>query len=61
MNSKNLRMGCRAVTAIEVIDALNEVRCNFGLPHTIRVDQGSQFTSKELDLWAYAKNVTLDF
>ena len=28
---------------------------------TFRVDQGSQFTSKELDLWAYANGVTLDF
>jgi hypothetical protein len=25
------------------------------------VDQGSQFTSKELDLWAYSNRVTLDF
>jgi len=31
------------------------------LPSTVRVDQGSQFTSKELDLWAYANNVMLDF
>lgn len=51
---------CRSATAIEVIDALDEARHNSGLPHTIRVDQGSQFTSKELDLWAYANNVTLD-
>ena len=32
-----------------------------GLPQVIRVDQGSQFTSKELDLWAYANGITLDF
>jgi putative transposase len=31
------------------------------LPRTIRVDQGCQFTSKELDLWAYSNRVTLDF
>jgi putative transposase len=30
-------------------------------PKAIRVDQGSQFTSKELDLWAYSNGVTLDF
>jgi transposase InsO family protein len=30
------------------------------LPTTIDVDQGSQFTSKELDLWAYANGITLD-
>lgn len=35
--------------------------CQFGLPSTIRVAQGGQFTSKELDLWAYANDVTLDF
>ena len=32
-----------------------------GCQRAIRVDQGSQFTSKELDLWAYANGVTLDF
>jgi transposase InsO family protein len=30
-------------------------------PKAIRVDQGCQFTSKELDLWAYGRGVTLDF
>ncbi|MGZ2452665.1 putative transposase [Rhizobium ruizarguesonis] len=28
---------------------------------TIRVDQGTEFVSRDLDLWAYAKGVTLDF
>jgi putative transposase len=28
---------------------------------TIRGDQGSEFVSCDLDLWAYAKGVTLDF
>ena len=52
---------CRSATAIEVIDALEEARRRIGLPKTIRVDQGCQFTSKELDLWAYTNGVTLDF
>lgn len=52
---------CRSATAMAVIEALEDARRGFGLPHTIRVDQGCQFTSKELDLWAYANNVTLDF
>jgi putative transposase len=30
-------------------------------PMTIRLDQGSQFTSKELDLWVYVNSITLDF
>lgn len=52
---------CRSATAMVVVDALEEARHHFGLPHTIRVDQGCQFTSKELDLWAYANSITLDF
>ncbi|MDB5660543.1 MAG: Integrase catalytic region, partial [Cypionkella sp.] len=32
-----------------------------GYPRTIRVDQGSEFISRDLDLWAYTKGVTLDF
>lgn len=28
---------------------------------TIRVDQGSEFISRDLDLWAYAHGVVLDF
>lgn len=34
---------------------------DIGYPKTIRVDQGSEFVSRDLDLWAYAKGVTLDF
>ena len=52
---------CRSATAMVVIEALDEARHTFGLPHTIRVDQGCQFTSKELDLWAYTRGITLDF
>jgi len=32
-----------------------------GYPKTLRVDQGSEFISRNLDVWAYAKGVTLDF
>jgi putative transposase len=52
---------CRSATAMEVIDALEQARQAHGLPTTIRVDQGSQFTSKEVDLWAHTNGVTLDF
>ena len=30
-------------------------------PKTVRVDNGSEFISRDLDLWAYANEVTLDF
>jgi putative transposase len=52
---------CRSMTAMEVIDALEQARRQHGLPTTIGVDQGSQFTSKERDLWDYANGITLDF
>ncbi len=32
-----------------------------GYPRTIRVDQGTEFVSRDLDLWAYARGVELDF
>lgn len=32
-----------------------------GYPRTIRVEQGSEFISRDLDLWAYIDGVTLDF
>ena len=33
----------------------------FGFPETIRVDQGTEFVSRDFDLWAYQRDVTLDF
>ena len=32
-----------------------------GYPKSIRVDQGPEFISKDLDMWAYARGVELDF
>jgi putative transposase len=32
-----------------------------GYPRTIRVDNGSEFVSRDLELWAYVHGVTLDF
>ena len=47
--------------ATDVVDTLNRATAEFGCPGRIRVDNGSKFTSKELDLWAYANGVILDF
>ena len=39
-----------------------ELACKtVGYPTAIRVDQGSEFISRDLDLWAYQKGVELDF
>jgi putative transposase len=45
----------------DVVRTLEEVCVAIGYPKTIRVDQGTEFVSRDLDLWAYAKGVTLDF
>jgi len=45
----------------DVVDTLERVKTIYGLPKTIRVDNGPEFISKDLDLWAYMNNVTLDF
>ncbi len=40
---------------------LTRVGCERGLPHSIRVDNGPEFTSRALDQWAYCNKVELDF
>ncbi len=52
---------CRGANAAQVVPALDEAVQRHGTPARIRVDQGCQFTSRELDLWAYGKGVVLDF
>lgn len=44
-----------------VVTTLDRVCRQVGYPQTIRVDNGSEFISREKDLWAYQRNVTLDF
>ncbi|WP_163837277.1 integrase catalytic domain-containing protein, partial [Providencia stuartii] len=46
--------------AEDVVATLERVCATVGYSRTIRVDQGSEFVSRDLDLWAYAKGVTLD-
>lgn len=46
---------------VDVVETLERVCLDIGYPKTIRVDQGSEFISRDLDLWAYANGVTLDF
>jgi putative transposase len=45
----------------DVVQSLEKVCAKIGYPKTIRVDQGSEFISRDLDLWAYTNDVTLDF
>lgn len=45
----------------DVVAILERVCAQSGYPSTIRVDQGTEFTSRDLDLWAYENDVILDF
>lgn len=45
----------------DVVEALERVGRVYGFPKMIRVDQGTEFVSKDLDLWAYTRGVVLDF
>jgi len=45
----------------DVVEILERVCNELGFPATIRVDQGTEFVSRDLDLWAYQRGVTLDF
>lgn len=45
----------------DVVATLDRVCGQVGYPKTIRVDQGSEFISRDMDLWAYQRGVTLDF
>ena len=45
----------------DVVETLERVGRQYGLPKAIRVDQGTEFVSCELDLWAYTRGVTVDF
>ena len=46
--------------AADVVEVLERVGREHALPKAIRVDQGTEFVSRDLDLWAYQRGVTLD-
>ncbi len=45
----------------DVVRMLDKTCALVGYPKAIRVDQGSELVSRDLDLWAYQHNVVLDF
>ena len=45
----------------EVVAVLNEIRRERGTPKVLFCDNGSEFTSQILDLWAYHSGVRIDF
>jgi putative transposase len=55
-----IRIGQR-LRGVDVATVLDEIKRERGVPKEIRVDNGPEFISKELDLWAYGNGVVLDF
>lgn len=51
----------RRYTGYAEVRTLERATRHYGLPRSIRVDTGPEFVSKEVDLWAYANGVPLDF
>jgi putative transposase len=52
------RLTLRGADAVVVLERVGP---EVGLPSAIRVDQGTEFVSRDLDLWAYQRGVVLDF
>ena len=45
----------------DVVEVLERISRQLGYPNTNRLDNGPEFISKELDLWAFVHGVILDF
>jgi len=45
----------------DVVGALNQIRQKRGTPKLLFCDNGSEFTSQRMDLWAYHNQVQIDF
>lgn len=51
----------QSLRAEHVVQALNRLKYDRGVPRAIRCDNGSEFISGQTDLWAYTNQVQLDF
>jgi putative transposase len=50
-----------SLTGQSVVDAMNGIARERGLPYAITVDHGTEFTSRTLDEWCCLRGVKLDF
>lgn len=49
------------IRSMDVVEVLEAVTKQTGFPQRIKVDNGPEFVSKDLDRWAYWNHVELDF
>lgn len=45
----------------DVVEALNQIRTERGIPKMLFCDNGAEFSSQIMDLWAYQNGVRIDF
>jgi putative transposase len=50
-----------SIPAVRVIEVLEQLREEHGLPAVIVTDNGSEFTSRAFDTWAYAREIKIDY
>jgi putative transposase len=50
-----------SLTGRSVVECLDRLAIERGLPEAITIDNGSEFCSRALDTWAYQRGVKLDF
>jgi putative transposase len=50
-----------SLNAAKVIECLEQLKQDRGLPETITVDNGAEFFSRAMDAWAYRNKVRLNF
>jgi putative transposase len=50
-----------SIPAVGVIQVLERLRQERGLPEVIVTDNGSEFTSRAFDAWAYARGVKIEY
>jgi putative transposase len=51
----------QSLTSKRVVEVLERLGKSFGLPKSIRVDNGTEFSSKVMDEWAYRRGIKLEF
>lgn len=50
-----------SIPAVRVIEVLERLREERGLPEVIMTDNGSEFTSRAFDAWAYSRGIRIDY
>ncbi|MFC3128099.1 IS3 family transposase [Coralloluteibacterium stylophorae] len=49
------------INGADVVEVMERLKCQRGVPKRIQTDNGSEFISLALDRWAYENHVTLDY